>query len=97
MIRPSRKSLSILSACIWTHRTKHSFYRWMRRARSRRPTAPSQGCRGVVFKSVTDLEIAIHRYLAKHNDHPKPFVWNAKAADILAKVRRGKQALESEH
>jgi transposase len=50
-----------------------------------------------VFKSVTDLEIAIHYYLAEHNDHPKPFVWNAKAADILAKVRRGKQALESEH
>src|SRR5271168_3256939 len=50
-----------------------------------------------VFKSVTDLEIAIHHYLAEHNDHPKPFVWNAKAADILAKVRRGKQALESEH
>jgi len=49
-----------------------------------------------VFKSVTDLEIAIHYYLAEHNDHPKPFVWNAKAADILAKVRRGKQALESE-
>ena len=50
-----------------------------------------------VFKSVTDLEVAIHSYLAEHNDHPKPFVWTAKAADILAKVRRGKQTLESEH
>ena len=29
-------------------------------------------------------------YLAEHNDHPKPFLWTAKAADILAKVRRGK-------
>ena len=50
-----------------------------------------------VFKSVLDLEVAIHSYLAEHNDHPKPFVWTAKASDILAKVRRGKQALESEH
>jgi hypothetical protein len=36
-------------------------------------------------------------YLAEHNDHPKPFVWTAKATDIIEKVRRGKQALESEH
>jgi hypothetical protein len=50
-----------------------------------------------VFKSVTDLKVAIHSYLAEHNDHPKPFVWTAKASDILAKVGRGKQALESEH
>ena len=50
-----------------------------------------------VFKSVADLEVAIHAYLAEHNDRPKPFVWTAKAADILDKVRRGKQALESEH
>jgi transposase len=49
------------------------------------------------FKSVTDLEVAIHSYLAEHNDHPKPFVWTAKATDIIEKVRRGKQALESEH
>jgi len=50
-----------------------------------------------VFKSVTDLEVAIHSYLTEHNEHPKPFVWAAKAADILEKVRRGKQALESKH
>jgi transposase len=50
-----------------------------------------------VFKSVIDLEVAIHSYLAEHNHHPKPFVWTAKASDILDKVRRGKQVLESEH
>jgi transposase len=50
-----------------------------------------------VFKSVTDLEVAIYSYLAEHNDRPKPFVWTAKAANILEKVRRGKQALESQH
>ena len=57
-----------------------------------RPEQVIQGRR----KSVTDLEVAIHSYLAEHNDRPKPFVWTAKPSDILEKVRRGKQALESE-
>jgi transposase len=50
-----------------------------------------------VFKSVIDLEVAILSYLAEHNEHPKPFVWTAKAIDILDKVQRGKQVLESKH
>ena len=33
-----------------------------------------------VFRSVLDLEVAIYRYLAEHNEHPKPFVWTAKAS-----------------
>ncbi|HSV98546.1 MAG TPA: IS630 family transposase, partial [Dissulfurispiraceae bacterium] len=27
-------------------------------------------------------------YIAQHNDNPKPFVWTAKAEEILAKVAR---------
>ena len=50
-----------------------------------------------VFKSVIDLEVAILSYVAEHNERPKPFVWTAKAIDILDKVQRGKQVLESEH
>ena len=50
-----------------------------------------------VFRSVLDLEVAIYRYLADHNEHPKPFVWTAKPVAILDKIKRGKQALESEH
>ena len=50
-----------------------------------------------VFRSVADLEIAIYQYLAAHNEKPKPFIWTARSTDILEKVRRGKQALESEH
>lgn len=58
--------------------------------------------KSVTVKSVTDLEVAIYTYLANHNDkptHDKPtrVVWTAKAADILEKVKRGKQALEAEH
>jgi transposase len=50
-----------------------------------------------VFKSIVDLQAAINRYLADTNDNPKPFVWTADPDAIIAKVRRGEQALESIH
>ncbi len=50
-----------------------------------------------VFRSVADLEAAIENYLEHHNAAPKPFIWTAKTADILEKVARGRQVLESEH
>ena len=40
------------------------------------------------FHSVVDLQAAINRYLAEHNAKPKPFVWKASAASILAKLDR---------
>jgi transposase len=49
------------------------------------------------FKSVAELETAIRDYLEQHNADPKPFVWTAAADDILKKVARGRQVLESEH
>jgi transposase len=50
-----------------------------------------------IFKSVGELEAAIQDYLDHHNADPKPFVWTAAAADILEKIARGRQALESQH
>jgi transposase len=49
------------------------------------------------FRSVADLQRAIMNYLDHHNAHPKPFVWTARPSDILEKVARAKQALESVH
>lgn len=46
-----------------------------------------------VFTSVPDLEKAINEYIAAHNTKPKPFIWTAKASDILAKVTRARAAL----
>ena len=48
-----------------------------------------------VFKSVPDLIAAIETFLEANNNDPKPFVWTATAEDILAKVRRGRVALET--
>jgi transposase len=38
------------------------------------------------FHSVVDLQAAIHRYIAEHNNDPKPFTWTNTAAQILAKL-----------
>jgi len=40
------------------------------------------------FHSIVDLQAAIKRYTAEHNAEPKPFVWKASAASILAKLDR---------
>jgi transposase len=50
-----------------------------------------------IFKSVAELKAAIADYLEKHNADPKPFVWTKSAGEILEKVARAKQALESQH
>ena len=47
-----------------------------------------------VFKSVPELTQAIHDYIAHHNKDSKPFIWTAKAEDILAKYARAKAMLD---
>jgi hypothetical protein len=48
-----------------------------------------------VFTSVAELKSAIMDYLENHNDDPKLFIWTKSAGEILEKVARAKQALES--
>jgi transposase len=50
-----------------------------------------------VFCSVTELQAAINRFVAEHNNAPKPFVWRANPDEIIAARARGFQALESIH
>jgi transposase len=50
-----------------------------------------------VFRSVTELQSAIMEYLENHNADPKPFIWTKSAGEILEKVARAKQVLESQH
>jgi hypothetical protein len=40
------------------------------------------------FHSIVSLQAAINRYLDERNAEPRPFVWSASAASILAKVGR---------
>jgi transposase len=46
-----------------------------------------------IFKDLEQLIMTIGNYIDGHNKNPKPFIWTAKASDILAKVSRAKIAL----
>ena len=50
-----------------------------------------------VFRSVLELIEALDTFVDKHNESPKPFIWTARAKDILAKVMRGRAALHNPH
>jgi hypothetical protein len=47
-----------------------------------------------IFKSIVDLQTAIHRFIAETNGNPKPLVWTKHPDTILGVVKRGKQTLE---
>jgi transposase len=48
-----------------------------------------------VFRDVEELIMAIGDFIDKHNDNPKPFIWTAKASDILEKVKRARKVLDN--
>jgi transposase len=48
-----------------------------------------------VFRDVEDLIMEIGAYIDQHNQQPKPFIWTAKAADILEKVKRARHRLDN--
>jgi transposase len=50
-----------------------------------------------VFRDPEELIMAIGDYVDKHNQHPKPFIWTAKASDILEKVKRARRTLDNRH
>jgi len=47
-----------------------------------------------VFRDVEELIMAIGDYIDRHNENPKPFIWTARASDILEKVKRARRALD---
>lgn len=64
------------------------------------PAAPSayrttERLRRGVLASVPELISAIERYVDHHNENPKPFIWTAKANDILQKIIRANRRLSS--
>ena len=55
----------------------------------------TQQLRRGAFSSVPELIQTIDHYIAEHNKNPKPFIWTAKASDILEKVVRANRRLSS--
>jgi len=50
-----------------------------------------------IFRSIEELIAAIEEYIDRHNENPKPFIWTAKATDILEKVKRARTSLNNRH
>jgi len=50
------------------------------------PTSARQGTatRGV-FRDVEELMMTMGAYIDHHDEQPRPFIWTAKAADLLEK------------
>ncbi len=47
------------------------------------------------FASVNELVRDINAYLAERNANPKPYKWRAEGAEILAKIKRARAALDN--
>lgn len=46
-----------------------------------------------VFRSVEELERSLLEFIDRHNNAPAPYIWTAKANDILEKVKRARAKL----
>jgi transposase len=46
-----------------------------------------------VFRDLEELIMGIGDYIDRHNQNPKPFIWTARASDILEKVKRARRTL----
>jgi transposase len=62
--------------------------RWFREITSKRIRRGS-------FRNVTVLEQAIDDYIAAHNQDPKPLVWTADLKDILPKILRAHETMDT--
>jgi len=70
----------------WTFHFTPTAGSWLNAVESFFSTLTRRRIRRGSFHSPVDLQAAIKRYLAQHNAQPKPFVWTASAASILAKL-----------
>ena len=48
-----------------------------------------------VFRDLEELIMAIGTYIDRHNESSKPFIWTARASDILEKVKRARRTLNT--
>jgi hypothetical protein len=54
---------------------------------------PQSRIRRGVFQDLEQLIMAIEEYIDGHDHNPKPFIWTAKATDILQKATRARAVL----
>jgi len=72
----------------WTFHFTPTSASWLNAVENFFSKMTRQRIRRGVFRSIADLQAAIHAYLAQHNASPKPFAWTKSADAILAKLQR---------
>jgi transposase len=81
---PRFKFHFVPTSCSWMNLVER-FFRELTDKRIRRGS----------FANIPELIAAIEDYVSHHNERGRPFVWTAKAADILEKMLRAQRALEA--
>ena len=81
----------------WTFHFTPTSASWLNAVEGFFATLTKRSLKRGVFRSVTDLQAAINRFLEEHNQQSKPFTWTADPDKIIAAVRRGHQVLDSIH
>ena len=70
----------------WTFHFTPTSGSWLNAVETFFSTLPRRRLKRGAFRSVVDLQAAIHRYIAEHNKDPKPFIWTKTANQILAQL-----------
>ena len=79
----------------WTFHFTPTSASWLNAVEGFFATLTKRRLKRGVFRSVTDLQTAINRFLEEHNRQSRPFTWTADPDKIIAAVRRGHQVLDS--
>jgi transposase len=81
----------------WTFHFTPTSCSWLNAVEGFFATLTKRRLKRGVFRSITDLQAAINRFLGEHNAEPRPFKWTADPDKIIAAVKRGHQVLDSIH
>ena len=79
----------------WTFHFTPTSCSWLNAVEGFFATLTKRRLKRGVFRSITDLQVAINRFLGEHNAEPRPFKWTADPDKIIAAVKRGHQVLDS--
>jgi transposase len=70
----------------WTFHFTPTSGSWLNAVETFFSTLTRRRLRRGVFRSIVELQAAINRYLAEHNQNPRPFTWTRSADNILDKL-----------
>jgi transposase len=70
----------------WTFHFTPTSGSWLNAVESFFSTLTRRRLKRGVFRSIVELQAAINRYLAEHNQAPRPFTWTRSADAILDRI-----------